>query len=93
MYKYPPGRTTAAGGRPSECRHDHGEGGLDDEPDRSQDRLLVLGDDVPLDKQAAKVPVGPQFLEIEREQFVLRFDDDVPLFFFHIFLSLKISVA
>ena len=39
--------------------HDDGEGRLHDEPDRSQYGLLVLGDDVALDKEAAQVPVLP----------------------------------
>ena len=39
--------------------HDDREGGLDHVPDRAQDSLLVLGDDVPLDKQGTEVPVGP----------------------------------
>ena len=39
--------------------HDDGEGRLHHEPGRSQDGLLVLGDYVALDKEAAQVPVLP----------------------------------
>ena len=39
--------------------HQDRKGRLDHEPDRSEDRLLVLGDDVALDKQGTKVPVIP----------------------------------
>ena len=64
--------------------HDDRESRLDDEPERAQDGLLVLGDDISFDKQGAQVPVLPQFLEIHREETVLRFDDKIPLFFCHI---------
>ena len=39
--------------------HDDREGRLDNEPEGSQDGLLVLGDDVPLDKQGTQVAVLP----------------------------------
>ena len=58
--------------------HDDGQGRLHDEPDRSQDGLLVLGDDIALDEETAEVPVLPEFLEVHREEFVFRLDDDVP---------------
>lgn len=60
--------------------HDDRQCRLDDKPGRSQNRLLVLGNNIPLDKQGTKVPVGQKLLEINREQLILRFDDDVPLF-------------
>ena len=45
------------------AEHDHihndREGGLDHVPDRTQDGLLVLGDDIALDEQGTQVPVGP----------------------------------
>ena len=62
--------------------HDDGQGGLHDKPDRAQDRLLVLGDDVALDEQGTEVAVGPQLLEVHGEELVLGLDDDVPRLLF-----------
>ena len=64
--------------------HDDREGGLDHVPHRTQDGLLVLGDDIPFDEQGTQVPVGPQFLEIHRQEVILRLDDKVPFLFCHI---------
>ena len=64
--------------------HDDRQGRLNHIPDRTQDRLLVLGDDIALDEQRAQVAVPPEFLEVNGKEAVLRFDDKVPvLFFFH----------
>ena len=63
--------------------HDDRKGRLDDVPERSQDGLLVLGDDISLDEQGTKVPVCPQFLEVHRQEIILRFNDEVPLLFCH----------
>ena len=61
--------------------HDDGHGRLDDKPGGTQDRLLVLRDDIALDEQAAEVAVAPEFLEVNGQQFVLGLDDDVPFLF------------
>ena len=39
--------------------HDDRQGGLDHKPRRTQDGLLILGNNIPLDKQGAQVPVSP----------------------------------
>ena len=69
--------------------HNDGQCGLNDIPYRTQDRLFVLRDDMPLDKQGAEVAVAPQFFEINREETVFRFDDKVPGIF--VFCHVEIS--
>ena len=42
--------------------------------------MLVLRDDVALDKKGNQIPIVPQFLAIDLKQLVLRLNDCGPLF-------------
>ena len=55
--------------------HDDGQNGLDDEPEGTQDSLLVLYDDVALDEQGNQVAIAPDFLKVHMPQFVVGGDD------------------
>ena len=54
--------------------HDDGDDGLDDVPQRTEDGLLVLDDDVALDEQLNEVAVAPDFAEVYAPQLVVRGD-------------------
>lgn len=60
------------------AEHDHEHDGchdrLDEEPQRSENGLLVPSDDVTLDEHAVKVAILPKFLEIDFEEARLRLD-------------------
>lgn len=55
--------------------HDDSDDGLDDVPKRTEDGLLVLYDDVALDKQFDEVAVAPDFTEVNAPELVVRGDD------------------
>ena len=61
--------------------HDDRQRRLDDVPQRPEDGLLILHDDVTLHKERAEVAVAPQLTKINRQQLLLRFDDNIPIFF------------
>ena len=74
--------------------HDGRHHGLNQEPKRSEDGLLVLGDDVSFDEEHHKVAVAPDLAEIHAKQFVLRLDDRGPFLLclyvlFHVFELLR----
>ena len=48
-------------------KHNRREQRLDHGPGRAQDRLFILGDEVPFDKQQDQIPILPDFPEIEAE--------------------------
>lgn len=58
--------------------HDCGHNGLDKEPQRPENGLLVPCDDIALDEHAVKVSILPKFLEIYFEEARLRLDDRGP---------------
>ena len=66
---------------PAEDDHVHydRQGGLDDKPDRTEDGLLVLGDDVALDEKGDEVSVLPEFLQVNLKEVILGLDDSGPL--------------
>lgn len=49
-------------------------------PQRSEDGLLILDDDVFPDQQEQQVAVAPQFLEVDGQQAFFRLYDEVPVF-------------
>lgn len=55
--------------------HDDGQDGLDKEPQRTKDGLLVLYDDVTLDEERYQVAVAPDFLKVHMPQLVVWGDD------------------
>lgn len=60
--------------------HNHGKCRLDQPPERPQDGLLVLGDDVTFHEKGKQITVIPHLLQIDLEEFVPRFDDGRPFF-------------
>lgn len=69
------------------AKHDHvdqrGHDGLHKEPNRSQDGLLINGDDVPFNKHVQQVAVFPNLLEIHVQQMTLGTYDQIPCGFAH----------
>ena len=61
--------------------HDDSQQRLDQIPQRSQDGLLILYDNVSLYEQQAQVAVVPEFLEVHRKKFLFRLDDCIPISF------------
>ncbi len=59
--------------------HDGGHDGLDEEPQRPENGLLVPSDNVALDEHAVKVAVLPKFAKVYREKACFGLDDDGPL--------------
>ena len=59
--------------------HDRGEGGLDEEPRRAEDGLLVLGDDVALDEEGEEVAVVPELAQVEAQEGGAGGDDGGPI--------------
>lgn len=72
--------------------HYYGQRRLHHEPNRSQNGLFVLGDDVALDEQGTEVAVSPQLLEVNGQKFVFRFYLNVPLFFSQFFHTIMLSL-
>ena len=60
--------------------HDHRHCGLNHKPGRPEDRLFVLGNNVTFNKQRNQVAIAPKLLEINRKEFILRFNNNVPMF-------------
>ena len=60
--------------------HDGGEDGLDDVPQRTEDGLLVKGDDVALDVHAVEVAIAPNAFDIYVEPLLLGLNFYGPLF-------------
>ena len=58
--------------------HDGGHDGLDKEPQRAENGLLVPGYDIALYEHAVKIAVLPKLSEVNREQAGLGFDDCCP---------------
>lgn len=60
--------------------HDRRDERVDDEPQRPQDRLLVLRDEVPLHEQPHEVAVANHLAELKVEELSLGLDDEIPVF-------------
>ena len=69
--------------------HDDSQNWLYQIPQRSEDCLFVLYDDVSFHKKGYQVTVGPYLLEVDFPQLLLWPDNHCP-FFFHIFSFLPI---
>lgn len=72
--------------------HYYGQRRLHHEPNRSQNGLFVLGDDVALDEQGTEVAVAPEFLEVNGQKLVFWFYLNVPLFFSQFFHTIMLSL-
>ena len=79
-------RRQPTGGNLRHAAEDHREdqGGkqrLDEEPEGSEDRLLVDRDKIATDEHPEQVTIAPKLVEMEIEPAILRPDDEVPSFF------------
>jgi len=59
--------------------HDGGEDGLDDKPERTEDGLLIDGDDIAFDIHVVEVAVAPEVLYIYIKPTLLGSDFDGPI--------------
>ena len=79
----------AVGGQPGNLTEDHGvyQGGekrLDDEPQRTEDGLLVAGDEVATHEEGDQVTVMPDLTQLQVIPLFAGRDDEVPLLLFKV---------
>lgn len=79
-------RLNAIGGETGEFAKEHQENtrrqhGLDEMPERAQDRLLVLGSEVAPDKKKEQVAVVPHLPEVEDKKTFPGLQDQIPILF------------
>lgn len=72
--------------------HDGGEDGLDEEPQRAEDGLLIHGDNIPLDIHAVEVAVSPDAFQIDVQKVFLGLYFEGPMFVVHV-SSLRWQIA
>ena len=63
-----------------DSEHESGEKRLEDVPERAQNRLFILSDEIAPHEHGRKVAITPQVSEMEIEPPGLRPDDQVPFF-------------